>query len=300
MTYWRVLILTILCIVDIPAVIAQAKPVRLQPKITYTVIDYPGAFSTTVHGTNSVGDVVGHFVPQSLTTDCGFVMSNGQFTLVDYPGAADTIAYGINDSGQIVGAYFQQVGRGDKGFLYDGQNFTSIAVPSREFTEAHGINNAGEIVGDTGWSTGSSARSEGFELSGGQFTFIRFPGHYPGQNAGGINNLGEIVGVRASSTVGDIFVYRGGQFHFIDLGPDSGASGVNDSGIIVGSYVNKGVYDGFALWNGKYITFAYPGAYATLATGISNLGVVVGYYLETAAGPAHGFATSPIALEDFK
>ena len=297
---WRLLIITILCATDIPVAIAQAQPVRLQPKITYTVIDYPGAFSTTVHGTNSVGDVVGHFVPPSLATDCGFVLSNGQFSVIDYPGALDTIAYGINDSGQIAGAYYLQVGQGDHGFLYDGQNFTPIIVPSREFTEPHGINNAGDIVGYTGWSTGSSARSEGFELSGGQLTFIRFPGHYPGQNATGINNLGEIVGVRASPTIGDIFVYTAGQFQFIDLGPESGASGVNDSGIIVGSYVNKGVYDGFALWNGKYITFAYPGAYATLATGISNLGVVVGYYLEAAAGPAHGFVTSPITVEDFR
>ena len=101
-------------------------------RITFTVIDFPGALATLATDISAAGDIVGRYC---LNTSClrdvtgnwhGFLLSDGEFTSIDFPGAFHTNAVGINDSGYIVGRYRDVIGGPFHGFLLTGGKFTSI------------------------------------------------------------------------------------------------------------------------------------------------------------------------------
>ena len=78
--------------------------------------------------------------------------------------------------------------------------------------------------------------------------------------------------------------------------------GVNDQGTVVGWYQQSSPpYDfyAFALKNGKYLSFKYPGASGTFAIGINGSGQIVGEYTSDFS-TYHGFVTSPITAADFR
>ena len=77
------------------------------------------------------------------------------------------------------------------------------------------------------------------------------------------------------------------------------AWGVNDGGVIVGSYQIEPGFDGFAAIKGRYLSFQYPGAAATLPFGVNAAGEIVGSYTFDYQ-TYHGFVTSPIAAADFE
>ena len=66
--------------------------------------DYPGAGNATPNDINSNGIVVGYYA-DSLGTQHGFAMKNGQFKTFDPAGSIETEAWGINDKNEIVGLY---------------------------------------------------------------------------------------------------------------------------------------------------------------------------------------------------
>ena len=146
---------------------------------TFTTIDFPDALSTTAHGINARGDIVGFhaFVPiiecQPQIRLChGFLLSGGEFAAIDFPGAHGTLANGINARGDIVGRYLGDDGL-EHGYVLSGGQFTTIDFPGAIFTNAIGINPRGDIVGSY---RGADNVSHGFLLRGGQFTSIDFPG----------------------------------------------------------------------------------------------------------------------------
>ena len=72
---------------------------------TFTTIAVPGATSTdstTLHGINNAGQIVGTF-QDSTGRLHGFLDAGGTFSIIDMPGATYTKAFGINDAGHIVG-----------------------------------------------------------------------------------------------------------------------------------------------------------------------------------------------------
>lgn len=86
-----------------------------------TSFRYPGSSWTNAENINNNGQIVGVYTYNSScrnqygqSTNCGYVLSDGQFTSINYPGTYYTNALGINDSGQIVGVYSSG---GYKGFL---------------------------------------------------------------------------------------------------------------------------------------------------------------------------------------
>ena len=117
----------------------------------------------------------------------------------------------------------------------------------------------------------------------------------------GINNVGEIVG----SDDNGGFAFKAGKFQSITfpgtgvLG--TGAWGINDMGIVVGNYeaCSPCAFHGYALMNGKYISFDYPGAVDTFADGINSSGQIVGSY-SLDGQTFHGFVTSPVTAADFE
>jgi len=83
---------------------------------------YPGSTWTNAEDINNNGDIVGVYTNSNdcknqygQSTNCGYLLSNGQFTKIVYPGASYTNALGINDSGTIVGYY--SAGGGYRGFV---------------------------------------------------------------------------------------------------------------------------------------------------------------------------------------
>lgn len=105
--------------------------------------------------------------------------------------------------------------------------------------------------------TASTAYGGAFLDSGGTFTTISVPGAYSTDAACGINDSGDIVGVYISPTLNPLYGYP--------------ANGFSDVG-------------------GTFTTINVPGAGDTVAEGINNSGVIVGYYQQTSSYPSLGTA----------
>ncbi len=75
--------------------------------------------------------------------------------------------------------------------------------------------------------------------------------------------------------------------------------GINDEGVAVGWYIVPGecLECAFVWKSGKYLSFSYPGAAATFASGINKTGQVGSYTFDYQA--YHGFITDPITSLDF-
>jgi hypothetical protein len=165
---------------------------------TFITIDVPGATSTTAHGINNAGQIVGW---SDATGFYGFLKDGTTYTRIEFPGAPQTRAYGINDSGQIVGQFIDAAGR-VHGFVAHGptytapEEYTRIEVPGATDTFAYGINNSGQVVGTVVYPT---LETYGFVADGptytdpAEYTRIEVPGATDSTPLG-INDGSQIVG----------------------------------------------------------------------------------------------------------
>jgi probable HAF family extracellular repeat protein len=256
---------------------------------TFTTIDVPGAGYTGVLGINNNSDMVGDYGENTSSGANGFLYSNGTFTYFDYPGQKVTEPRGINDSGLIVGTAGQAP---VYGFLYDGTTFTTLQDGTDSNTAALGINNVGRVVG----GAGSLYTTKAFQLIGSRYKSLTVPGQWIYVYGTGINNHGEIVGW--TDTDGFECVAGKCQTFAVPGATQTEALGINGGGIVVGWYFSMGCNCGFALKNGKYLSFTFPGA-STEAFGINDSGQIVGAYT-TDYETYHGFVTSPITADDFQ
>jgi len=261
---------------------------------TYTQIDYPGAFSTFVTGTNTAGDVVGFFAWFGGPV-YGFVLSQGVYTPIVGNGNDEVWPYSINDFGQVVG---MTVGSTRGGFLYDINTkvFTTFKYPTEHnFTEPFSINNAGTIAGTIRVELPQRNFNVGFVLSGGVYEVIQQKSLVT-TSVTGINNLGQIVGY--GSTTGDYpnigFILDEGKFQRLRIQPDQ-VNGINDAGVIVGSYRAPSATSGFVLpKGGAPQPLNFPGNIVeTVAVSVNNLGVVSGWFSDNVGFASHGFLWTP-------
>lgn len=298
MTFLRGFTLALLALSSSFLAVAQSIPSIQDAPVTYTQIDFPGAFGTGVAGINSAGDIVGTYDLTLGGNSHGFLLRNGQFTSLDYPGAVDTIVNGINDSGLIVGTAVLDVPRAhDVGFIYNGQTFTQIAYPGVPFTEGNGINNAGEVVGRTG---NLFKELRPFKFSNGSYTRIVPPGQHPSEGAFAINDADEIIGYVYNGNVGYVtFWLQGSTFKFFNPNNATGR-GINNDDVVVGTYYPMNLVVGFAWRNGHIMSLNFPGAPGTVAVGISNAGQVAGWFDTNVSGATHGYVTSAITTKDFQ
>lgn len=200
-------------------------------------------------------------------------------TNVNVPSAATgtTIVNGINDHGLMVGQYHDAGGK-THGFLDDSGTFTTIDYPGSAGTIANGINDDGTIAGTYTEANGST---HGFVDDGGTFTALDYPGAKPGTTLGqGINDAGDVVGqYQDNGNKLHGFLHAGGSYTSFDY-PGVRVTygfGVNDSGAIAGYYEDDdGTFHGFLDSGGTFTDITYLNA-RTLATGISNAGVVVAF-----------------------
>jgi uncharacterized membrane protein len=261
---------------------------------TFTKIDVPfaGAGVTQASGINNSGQIVGTFGPGTIGQVIeahGFLYSGGIFSQIDvpFPGVTVTVAFGINNAGQIVGAY-----SGGHGFLDDGGAFTPIDAPFlfATSTTAIGINNRQQIVGT--WV--QTSFTHGFLDDGGVIRSLDYPVAGGETFPTGINDAGEIVGNWDIYHLGHGggFVASGGVFvNFVAPFPGLvSLRGVNNTGDIVGTVgLSSFLYSGGVF---TLIDVPFAGASDTIATGINDLGQIVGTYF--ADGHEHGFLATPI------
>jgi uncharacterized membrane protein len=226
---------------------------------TFTKLDVPGAQSTEVHGVIRVGpllhDVQAVGIFQDSAGTHGFLWSGGSFTTLNAPGASSTWAMGINRSGQIVGQFAGSDGV-LHGFLLASGTYTTLTCPLSVGVGPSVL--APNAINDAGTIVGDEGPAG--------FTFVSkrcvFPLRQNGQNAlfmNGINN-----NTVAAATIVDARNATHGET-LSPLAPNENATQID-----------------------------FPGAVATLATGINDSGQIAGSYqpAKIALSPIHGYTSS--------
>lgn len=258
---------------------------------------------SNAYGINNTGTISGGFLDTSTDPDrnSGYLITRSsgtpQVSQVFVPGSKTTIARGINNQNDAVGSYtFSDPNGGANaptfttGFVFDdptggvlptsspGGGFQPIEVqfdnpdnPGQPFradsTNPLGINDAGDIVG----SFGLGGNTFGFLFRGGDYINIAVPGASGGTFVSDINNNGDIVGYFSNGTTFRAFKVSGA-----DLLLDNGA-------------FNTQAVETFDVKAGDFT------APLTLATGISDGGLIVGSFLD-GNGVEHGYVASPVPL----
>ena len=145
---------------------------RKVPAVTFTTVDFPGAFITVATGINNSGQIVGRH--GDINSFHGFLLSGGNFTTIDFPTVPQTWANDINDAGQIAGTYFPGTFHG---FVFTpGVGFSIINFPGADSTRIEGINNFGSVVGSYHIVPFQlQGEFHGFLRVGNTFTTIDFP-----------------------------------------------------------------------------------------------------------------------------
>jgi hypothetical protein len=158
----------------------------------YSTVDYPGAASSQLSGSNIEGEMVGEYCHD---VDCNdfhsFIRTpTGQFIGFDPPGATTSWAATVNLEGAVVGVYFKPDNTMHGYLLYRGR-FTTVDFPGAVGSGCGGNNAEGDIVG---WYVDHNNVTHGFLLRNGHFNSFDFPGATLTE-AAGINSGGIIVGV---------------------------------------------------------------------------------------------------------
>jgi probable HAF family extracellular repeat protein len=212
-----------------------------------------------------------------------------KFTTIDITGAAVPYAYAINDEGVVSGFYSDSSGD-FHGFLWhDGTSVTIDAPGDWVDTYIGAINDLGVAIGnyDDGLTVSHAAL---FRVR--DQTWIRLP-DVPGTSVNygnGINNLGLALGVAYEGPLTDSYngvgwIWDGRDYSFFAVPAGVGTftgtypSAINDEGVVDGYYEDsEGNYHGFLKRGSTITSFDVPGADATFAYGINDLGDVVGPY----------------------
>src|SRR5215471_1195245 len=149
--------------------------------------------------------------------------------------------------------------------------------PAWTIANIGGINDSGTSVGLVFSATGAEAFAR---RADGTFTRPFMPPHANGSQAFGINNEGVICGVYFAAEHSHGFFLSAGSFTTFDAPGARHTSifGINDTGDFVGGYTIRrtGGFRPFLNQAGKFIPIDVIGQTGSIATGINNLGEVVG------------------------
>ncbi len=152
----------------------------------FVEVNYPKATNSWLHGINSAGTVVGHFVKGTAVN--GFKLENGKYSVIRYAGALATTPQAINDGGMVVGSYSD--GTVNHGFIWKNGAFKVVEYPNARFgTILTDVNNFGVIVGNHL----SADHAFGFIYQNNTFANIVYV-RAKNATAGGINSNGLISG----------------------------------------------------------------------------------------------------------
>jgi len=218
------------------------------------------------------------------------------------PGAALTWAYGINSADTIVGFYQDSTPAAVyHGFIHQGTSyttgFTTIDVPGSILTYAQGINDLGDIVGIYEDSTGTT---HGFVHHGTNYTTGYLTFNVPGADCcvspQGIANDGTFAGTYGGKGHIHGFMHKGTDlttgYTTMDApgATDTILNGIDRTDAVAGYYMDQnGGTHGFSIRSGVFSSYDVPAmtvptpmAGQTQVYGVNSLGVLVGFYLDTA------------------
>lgn len=114
-----------------------------------TVVDIPGAFSTSLTAINNAGEITGNYFPTDSSGSRAFLRRpDGTIVLRDVPGAFSVALHGISSGGRMVGTY------DGHGLIFEPNgsfNFFDVSpvLPAGQIASAtaRAINDSGQIVG---------------------------------------------------------------------------------------------------------------------------------------------------------
>jgi hypothetical protein len=251
--------------------------------IDFKPIVFPGALETHPWDVNSFGVVVGGYRLPDGGGFHGFVYKDGVFETIDAPNTESTVLYGINDQGAVVG-----VSGGSSivsSFRYVGGDFSEITLPGATSVVATDINNENQVLGY--WS--DDEPQSGFTWS----LFVETNGAFQNYDP----PLGEAAayaladdGTFAGWAMGQGFLHGSNGYEFLPIPGTSYPHGLNNLGEIVGA--------GFYYHNGKAKYFSVGPSDFTIATGINDSGLIVGYYHDYRDGVERGFMFERVELRD--
>lgn len=250
------MILGLTGLVSLPAVAHHASAAS---EYHYKTIDYPGAPDGSVCiGINSRDDIACTAFGFNEDLPYLYHADTGQISLIQtqQPSGWNADAFGINAAGTVTGYVYPPDDSVENGFVITAAgDYHDFAVPWAVDTESRAINSRGVIVG-TGFFSGGSA---GFiyDPKSGHYTEV-LPSAYT--EAAGTTSDGHVVGT----------VYLG-----------AGAAGRG---------APAGQYGYLRAPNGRVALFRVNGQ-DTYARGISDTGVIVGYFGNLPFPQLNGFAT---------
>lgn len=260
----------------------------------FSIVDFPGAASTSANGVNNLGHIVGSYFDGVKSH--GFLYDGTDYITIDYTSlSGNTSLQDINDSGKIVGHFNQTIDNTyyTNDFIYDGQSFTSLSFPGNTETSISGINDTGYAAG--GFYDWADNSSKGFLYKDG---LSIFPSTVIFTDA---NDNGLMVGIEPDAYYS--VVYDGVQVDYINFQPDNPfgidiwANGINDAGLIVGYFydyeLNASAGFIYDYISGGVTSLLYPGSLYTSLDGINDLGQLAGSFADE-NNVTHGFLATPV------
>ena len=177
-------------------------------------------------------------------------------------------------------------------FQAQAQKFTlkHVNPPQATYSYVFGLNNKGQMVGS--WE--STGQLQGFIFDGFHYKTITAPKSTVTE-ALGINDSGTVVGdFFGNDQVTHGFVLTHGKFKQYDAGSGvfTWITGVNNAGSFVGYAGWDGANQGLVNIGGKTTLFTVNGN-PTIAYGINNKNVVVGFFVDPDLIHSHGFMRTP-------
>jgi probable HAF family extracellular repeat protein len=259
-----------------------AAPAMAGPGLHYSITALGDFFPTAI---NNRGQMVGSSDQGGESK--GAIYSNGKLAVLNIPGGISRL-HDINDSGQVVGTYGNTEivrGRPGRGFVYSGGVFRDIGSG---VIEASGINNAGTITGTMG--AGAEGDTHAFIYAKGVLKDLN-AGAPDGStfSASDINGTGTVTGTSSIGPVGQPlpYIYSDGITTDLSVNVPGHVAGdeyqfsgtaINDADqVIFGRVSGPPDYSSYLYANGEVTDLGNIGTGTTVATGISNSGLIVGY-----------------------
>jgi uncharacterized protein (TIGR03437 family) len=204
----------------------------------YTLIEVPGAASTTATGISAAGLIVGYGLDANRVAH-PFILSADRktFTTFDAPGAP----VAVNDKGEVLLSK-PEAGGLSSGLLRsaDGSTYTKIDTGAAS-TIVGGINNSGEIAG---WFkvSGSYSDSHGFTRAGdGTYHVLDLPGTLQGTFLVAVNNQRQLL---AGYPYGSVLNPDGSSLA-LDPAQAQSPAAINDNGVVAGTVISSAESHGF-------------------------------------------------------
>ncbi len=267
----------------------------------YRSVDVPGARGTVVNGINAAGEMVGSYLaplnadassplycPSNADAACskGFYYGRGTFMTVTYEGHPGSVLQRITAAGDIYGCLHDH----DTGMSMFGAVWSRSFGPhqSVELTPRASLEFAGGQTSDP-MAVPMSMTNGG----GGAQTLAGFFVDMTGRTRGYLVQDGILQSYDAAANTSLTAIWdMNAELQFVGTYRLAGEPGARRHGFTQRPDGSPAVTIDISVTDASGNTTT---AFSTIALGINPAGVIVGQYVVTAGGPAHGFIAVPVS-----